>query len=86
MSSTTDADVAVRYSLSGKSLIFKIIPGSFMSVGADLQWLSAFPGEAEILYPPLTYLKPTGREDYVNVTRQEGQVAFKIIELEPYID
>ena len=30
-------------------------------MGADVQWLSAFPGEAEILYPPLTYLKPTGR-------------------------
>ena len=30
-------------------------------MGADVQWLSAFPGEAEILYPPLTYLQPTGR-------------------------
>ena len=30
-----------------------------MSMGADVQWLSAFPDEAEFLYPPLTYLKPT---------------------------
>ena len=32
-----------------------------MAMGADVQWLSAFPHEAEILYLPLTYLKPTGR-------------------------
>ena len=27
---------------------------NFMQYGADLQWLSAFPAEAEVLYPPLT--------------------------------
>ncbi len=52
--------VPVRYCLSQKSLIFKIVSTDFMSMGADVGWLSAFPGEAEILYPPLTYLKPTG--------------------------
>ena len=31
-----------------------------MQYGADLQWLSAFPSEAEVLYPPLSYLQPTG--------------------------
>ena len=86
MSTTTDPDVAIRYSLSGKSLIFKIVPGTFMSFGAELQWLSAFPGEAEILFPPLTYLKPTGREDLITASRPEGQVTFKVVELAPYID
>jgi hypothetical protein len=60
MSTTSDLNVAVRYCLSQKSLIFKIVSTDFMSMGADVGWLSAFPGEAEILYPPLTYLKPTG--------------------------
>ena len=29
-----------------------------MDLGAKIDWLSVFPGEAEVLYPPLTYLKP----------------------------
>ena len=32
-----------------------------MQRGASIQFLSAFPGEEEVLYPPLTYLKPTGK-------------------------
>ena len=62
MSTTTDLKVAVRYCLSKSSLLFKIISPNFMTMGAELQWLSAFPNEKEILYPPLTYLKPTGRK------------------------
>jgi len=61
MSTTQDLKVAVRYCLSQQSLLFKIVSPNFMTMGADVQWLSAFPNEAEILYPPLTYLKPTGR-------------------------
>ena len=65
MSTTSDLNVAVRYCISPQSLIFKIVSTNFMTMGADVQWLSAFPGEAEILYPPLTYLKPTGRTQVV---------------------
>ena len=36
-----------------------------MHRGAPLQWLSAFPAEAELLFPPLTFLKPTGRTQEV---------------------
>jgi len=61
MSTTRDLGVAVRFCLSQRSLLFKIVSPGFMTMGADVQWLSAFPEEAEILYPPLTYLKPTGR-------------------------
>jgi hypothetical protein len=28
-----------------------------MSCGADISWLSVYPTEAEVLFPPLTYLK-----------------------------
>ena len=50
-----------------------------MDRGADLQYLSAFPAEKEILFPPLTYLRPTG------VTRvfTSGHVTFTTIEVEP---
>jgi hypothetical protein len=67
MSTTMDLNVAVRYCLSNHSLIFKVVSLNFMTMGADVQWLSAFPGEAEILYPPLTYLKPTGRKQVVKI-------------------
>ena len=66
MSTTRDLRVAVHYCLikehAPRSLVFKVVAPDFMSMGADVQWLSTFPGEAEIVYPPLTYLKPTGRE------------------------
>ncbi len=86
MSTTKELRVAVRYSLSRHSLLFKIVAPSFMSLGAELQWLSAFPGEAEVLFPPLTYLKPTGRTDRVDAVDRYGHpVAFTIIEVTPYI-
>ena len=40
-----------------KRLLFKVATRSFMDQGDDLQYLSAFPGEREVLYPPLTHLR-----------------------------
>jgi hypothetical protein len=86
MSTTLDLSVAVRYALSSHSLLFKIVAPNFMACGAELQWLSAFPGEAEVLFPPLTYLQPTGRTDSVNAVDRSGRpVAFTVIEVTPYI-
>jgi hypothetical protein len=78
MSTTSDLNVAVRYCISHQSLIFKIVSTSFMSMGADIQWLSAFPGEAEILYPPLTYLKPTGRTQVIPSLLEVHDLASRI--------
>ena len=83
MSTTTDSSVAVRYSLSPFSLLFKIKAVDFMSMGADLKWLSAFPGEAEFLYPPLTYLKPTGRTLDISLNKGENVFRFNIVEVIP---
>uniref|UniRef100_A0A6U4NU57 Tyrosine-protein kinase ephrin type A/B receptor-like domain-containing protein n=1 Tax=Hemiselmis andersenii TaxID=464988 RepID=A0A6U4NU57_HEMAN len=83
MSTTTSIGVAVQYSLSSHSLLFKLNARDFMVIGADLRWLSAFPAEEEVLYPPLTYLKPTGRREVVRVERGEGEVAFEVVEVEP---
>jgi hypothetical protein len=86
MSTTTDLRVAVRYSLSRHSVLLKVSAPNFMSLGADLQWLSAFPGEAEMLFPPLTYLQPTGRTDRVDAMDSNGNpVTFTIVEVTPYI-
>jgi hypothetical protein len=83
MSTTKDISVAVRYSLSSFSLLFKIKAEDFMRMGADLEWLSAFPQEAEFLYPPLTYLEPTGRTSGVSVERGGQEFRFSIVEVIP---
>jgi hypothetical protein len=84
MSTTKNLDVAVRYSLSAHSLLFKIVVPNFIALGAELQWLSAFPGEEEILYPPLTYLAPTNKTEEVQVDCGDGRrVCFTVIELRP---
>ena len=85
MSTTKDLEVAVRYSLSQQSLLFKIVSPGFMTTGADVQWLSAFPAEAEVLYPPLTYLRPTGKKESVIVERDGQQLAFQVIEVNPQL-
>jgi hypothetical protein len=86
MSTTTDLRVAVRYALSRHSLLLRIVAPSFMSLGADLRWLSAFQGEAEVLFPPLTFLQPTGRTDRVDAMDRNGRhVTFTIVEVIPYI-
>ena len=79
MSTTTDIATAVSYSLRSDSLIFRIVTKNGLQRGADLQWLSAFPAEAEILYPPLTYLQPTGRSQVIELNNHR----FTIVEVTP---
>ena len=45
-------------------------------LGQRPAWLSAFPGERECLFPPLTFLSPTGRVQKVGET-------FTVIEVTP---
>jgi hypothetical protein len=85
MSTTRDLEVAVRYCLSPNSLLFKLVSPGFMTTGADIQWLSAFPGEAEVLYPPLTYLKPTGRTQTIIVKRGGNELSFTVVEVYPQL-
>ena len=48
--------------MSASGLLFKIRTSSFLKRGVDLAYLFAFPNEADILFPPLTFLQPTGRK------------------------
>ena len=79
MSTTTKLDVAVQYSSASSSLLFKLRTDSFMQRGASVEWLSCFPAEEEILYPPLTFLKPTGKR----VTFSHKGRLFTVIEVKP---
>ena len=80
MSSTTDLGIASGYAYgdSKSSIIFRIITKNRLQRGADLQWLSAFPNESEVLFSPLTYMQPTGRKQKISV----GQSHFTVVEVE----
>ena len=78
MSTTTEIKTATEYSISDNSLIFYITTENGMQRGADIQFLSAFPAEAEVLYPPLTYLQPTGKIQEVKA----GGRRFTVVEVE----
>ena len=63
MSTTTSMEMALQYALSERALVFKLRTDSFMNRGASVKFLSAYPNEMEVLYPPLTYLRATGKEE-----------------------
>ena len=82
MSTSRDLNVALHYSAKAQvRLIFKIATDSFMSRGASLLFLSAFPDEVEFLYPPLTFLQPTGNEEII-IT---NGIQYRVIEVIPNI-
>jgi len=80
MSTTTSLSVALKYALSRRSLLFRISAPSFMQAGADLGFVSAFPTEAELLYPPGTYLRPTG---YQETFKLDDNTSVHVIDVEP---
>lgn len=78
MSTTSDQKVAEEFALSKSPLLFKFVSKSFMSHGADISFLSVYPGEAEVLYPPLTYLRP------IKISEKTiGTTVYKVVEVEP---
>ena len=83
MSATTSLAVAARYAFSEKSLLFLLKIPSFMQYGAQLRWISAFPGEEEVLFPPLTYLQPTSHDRTEQV--EVGGCVFHVVEVEPHL-
>ena len=59
MSTTTELEVAVHYGLSPESLLFVLAIDNAVQMGADVQWLGAFPAEAEVrLYSSIFLLAP----------------------------
>ena len=82
MSTTSEFQVAVEYGTCREgSLLLKIIVPTALQHGANLAWLSCFPGEAEVLYPPLTFLKSLKRKQEFKC--EENGIVVNILELEP---
>ena len=86
MSTTRDYRVACGYAVrKGKTdgaLLMKIVTTNNLQRGADLSFLSMFPGEAETLFPPLTFVQPTGKVQKMDFKNSNGDVSFKLTILE----
>jgi hypothetical protein len=69
MSTTTNREVAIQYSGSDRKrgTVFEITAGR-IDIGADIKFLSQYPGESEYLFPPLSCLEVEGHP------RLEGDV------------
>ena len=79
-STTRDISVALLYSRgAAESILLRIVARSFMQLGGDLQYLSAFPQEKELLFPPLTFMQPTGRRAKI----RHGCQVLNVLEVEP---
>ena len=68
---------------SRSSVLLRLLADSFITRGADISYLSAFPSESEYLYPPLAYLKPARTKP---VVYQRGEkLKFVVIDVVPYM-
>jgi hypothetical protein len=76
MSTSTSKEIVAGYANSAQPLVFRVNSDGFMSCGADISWLSVYPNEAEVLYPPLTYLK------YMKTTPIKNSSGF-VVDVEP---
>jgi hypothetical protein len=63
MSTTEIVPVARLFAKVGQvasPLLIKVESKSLMDCGASIPWLSVYQGEEEVLFPPLTFLRPIG--------------------------
>ena len=82
MSTTRDLEVALQYGTCDTgSVLFRIEVPDALGLGADLRWVSASPGDEEVLYPPLTFLRPTHRVQ--EVVHPRTGVRVTVIEVTP---
>ena len=83
MSTTTDVSVAISYAVkkdTRSALLFRFVTRNKLERGADVQWLSMFPGEAETLFPPLTFVQRTKKRSEPQVVVHNG-VTVSVVEL-----
>ena len=70
MSTTASFEIAKSFALAGeKPMVFKYATKNCIERGADIAYISVYQSEAEVLYPPLTFLhfKGVQQEDVAGV-------------------
>ena len=80
MSATLDANVAVRYSAAAHGVVLRFQTAGWEERGADIAFLSAFPAEAEVLYPPLTFIRPLQQQ---RASMEVNGTTFRVIDVTP---
>ena len=78
MSTTLDLRVALQYSASEHSVLLRLRTKNFVGRGADIAFLSCFPAESEVLFPPLTYLCPVREKDEDGVERPKPPTVARV--------
>ena len=77
MSTSSDLRVVADYASSSTPLLFRIQVDSPMELGAEVSWVSLYPGESEWLYPPLSFIKP------MFVQEVKGVPGSKVVTVKP---
>ena len=72
--------IAIAVCLLIQALLLKLNLGTGLDGGGMIRFLSAFPAEQEVLFPPLTYLERVGQTDEVKLKRGRR---VKIVEVKP---
>ena len=90
MSTTRNRNVAIQYSgvRQQRGTVFEISAGR-IDVGADLSWVSQYPGEEEFLFPPLSCLEVAGEPrvmDGVIVISLRANINLKALTLEQLVE
>jgi hypothetical protein len=90
MSTTRDLKVAMQYASSEHAVILRLRTKGFMGRGADIAFLSCFPAESEVLFPPLTYLGPVREKDEHGLEHPKppvvvrvGASTFTVVDVQP---
>lgn len=86
LSTTSSLEVALAYGISSSTALMRLSTSTFIQRGANLGYLSAFPEEQEILYPPLTYLQPTAPPIEVEIDLGDGEsITYQVLAVVPHI-
>ena len=78
----TEAELIARVdAVECAAVLLRLVTDSFISRGPDISFLSAFPAEREFLFPPLTYLAPTGNVEKIAV----GGASWDVVDVKPHL-
>ncbi len=85
MSATPEREVAAEYAARSPAGVLFEIHQAMVDRGADLSWLSQYPAEKEVTFPPLTALEVRGSriEDNTIIVEMTPRVVESCTEIEP---
>ena len=90
LSTTRNLMVALQYAASEHAVVLRLRTRGLVCRGADIAFISCFPAESEVLFPPLTYLGPVREKDENGVEQLKpplvvsvGAATFSVVDVQP---